>query len=41
MGSWYDEKRDGEDKRYLEWAMGYKLVPDEEPGFYKRKKGGD
>ena len=34
--SWYDEKRDGSDKRYIEWMM----FPDEiepapnEPGFY-------
>ncbi len=33
--SWYDEKRDGPDKRYIEWAFGDELVPDEEPGFYR------
>ena len=35
--SWYNEKTDGKTKRYLEWALGVELEPDEEPGFYRIK----
>jgi hypothetical protein len=35
--SWYKEK-DKETKEYLEWCFKRKLVPDEEPGFYKFEK---
>ena len=36
--SWYKEKNDGKSKAYLEWCFHEELEPDEEPGFYKKKK---
>ena len=36
--SWYNEKRDGATKRYLEWALGVELEPEEEAGFYRPKE---
>ena len=36
--SWYNEKRDGETKKYLEWALGVELEPEEEPGYYRPKE---
>ena len=33
--SWYKEEKDKETKEYLEWCFKVKLVPDEEPGFYR------
>ena len=36
--SWYKEERDGKSKRYLEWALGIELEPEEEAGFYKPKE---
>lgn len=36
--SWYKEERDGKSKKYLEWALGVELEPEEEAGFYKPKE---
>jgi len=36
--SWYNEERDGETKRYIEWAFGVEVEPDEEAGYYRPKK---
>lgn len=36
--TWYDEKKDGSSKKFLEWAFNDELIPDKEPGFYVPKK---
>ena len=35
--SWYNEERDGKTKKYLEWALGVEIEPEDEAGFYKPK----
>lgn len=36
--TWYDEKKDGPSKEFLEWIFRDELIPDKEPGFYIPKK---
>ena len=36
---WYDPEIDGKAKDYLEWCFHEELEPDEEPGFYRPKRG--
>ena len=39
--SWYDEKRDGPSKLFIEWAFHEEVEPiPDEPGFYRAKKEG-
>ena len=33
--SWYNEEKHGKMKAYLEWALGVKLEPEEEAGYFK------
>jgi len=36
--SWYDEKKDGPSKRFIEWAFHEEVEPiPGEPGFYRAK----